>query len=164
MTGRLALVAVALVGWLGLIAGPASAHTTLQSASPAIGTTVAPPSKVVLTYADPVHFPELVITDAGGHKRGSGKPQAVDNTVTEEVAGTLGPGVYTVGWRVVAPDGHPVTGQYRFIVRGGAGSAGTAATAKGSSQFPWWWVVLGVLLVAGAVAGVVVLRRTAAEE
>jgi len=161
---RLGVLVAALAVLLGLSAGPALAHTTLQSASPAIGATVAPPGKVVLTYADPVHFPELVITDAGGHKRGSGKPQAVDNTVTEQVAGTLGPGVYTVGWRVVAPDGHPVSGQYKFIVQGGNTTSAGLTTDKGGSGFAWWWILLGALLVGGIVAGVVVLRRTSMEE
>lgn len=54
---------------------------------------------------------------AGRHHE-SGRSQAVDNTVTEKIAGRLGSGVYTVGWRVVAPDGHPVSGEYRFTVTG----------------------------------------------
>ncbi len=148
---------------VGAAAWPAAAHTTLQSATPGIGATVAAPSQVVLTFADPVRFPEVVVTDAGGKRHQDGKPQAVDNTVTEKISGTLAGGVYVVGWRVVAPDGHPVSGEYRFIVAGGSGSTAVAPATK-SSGFAWWWVGLGALLLAGAGAGVVLLRRTVREE
>jgi methionine-rich copper-binding protein CopC len=162
-TARFGAVLAAVPAAVLLAAGPASAHTTLQSAEPAIGSTVASaPTQVVLTFADPVRFPEVVISDAKGKRHQDGKPQAVDNTVTEKVSGTLAGGVYVVGWRVVAPDGHPVSGEYRFIVQGGSG--GTAVAPAEKSGFAWWWAALGVLLVGGAGAGIVLLRRTVREE
>jgi hypothetical protein len=110
----------------------------------------------------------------GGHHE-SGKPQAVDNQVTEQVAGVLAPGVYTVGWRVVAPDGHPVTGEYRFTVKSGGNTTSPAPTASRASPAPtaspaarpaerssgagWWWIGLVVLLVALAGGGVALARR-----
>jgi methionine-rich copper-binding protein CopC len=126
---------------LAATAGPAAAHTSLKAASPGIGSTVSPPSRILLTYVDPVGFPQVVLTDAAGGRHESGKAQAVDNTVTEQVAGTLASGVYTVGWRVVATDGHPVSGEYRFIVKVGArspnaASGGTGAQGPGATGRP----------------------------
>ncbi|MCW2917144.1 MAG: copper resistance protein CopC [Actinomycetia bacterium] len=163
---------------LAMTTGPASAHTSLKEASPAIGSTVSPPSQILLTFADPVTFPQVVLIDSAGGRHESGKAQAVDNKVTEQVAGTLASGVYTVGWRVVAVDGHPVNGEYRFTVKGGAPAAvsgssgsrgsGTVAgqapnaaphTAAGSSSTGWWWIGLAALLGVGLIAGITVVRK-----
>lgn len=150
---------------LGLTAAPAQAHTTLQNAVPGIGSTVAPPSEVVLTYADPVRLPQVIVTDAGGGRHESGKAFAVDNKVTEKVGGALPNGTYTVGWRVVAVDGHPVEGTYQFTVTGSnappltpAKSGGTGSS--GGSSTGVWWIGLVVLLAAAVIAGVVLLRRS----
>ncbi|MFD0683527.1 copper resistance CopC family protein [Actinomadura fibrosa] len=173
---------------LAVPAAPASAHTTLKSAEPASGATVAAPSKIVLTYADPVMVPQIVLTDASGGRHESGPARAVDNTVTESVAGVLPDGVYTVGWRVVATDGHPVTGSFRFTVKGStaAASPGAAAPgAAGASAAPggavpggaapattkaageesggssgWLWIGLAALVVALAGGAVAWLRRS----
>lgn len=171
-----AAAAAALLGVL-VTATPAQAHTTLTSADPAKGATVTSPARVRLTFADPVRFTGVVIVDAHGGHHEAGKAQAVDNSVTEQVAGVLAPGPYTVGWRVVAPDGHPVTGEYTFTVKGGgtppassapASSAPAqpatsttpaAGTAKQSSSAGWWWIGLVVLVLALAGGGLALVRR-----
>jgi methionine-rich copper-binding protein CopC len=166
-------IAAATAGALVILtatAGPASAHTSLKAASPSIGSTVSPPTRILLTFVDPVRFPQVVLSDAAGRRHESGPAQAVDNTVTEQIAGPLASGVYTVGWRVVATDGHPVSGEYRFIVKGGSAAtaadpaggvaARTTAPAAASSGAAWWWIGFAALLVAGIVAGVVFVRRT----
>jgi copper resistance protein C len=170
--------AVALVSVLAT-AAPAEAHTTLVSSDPAKGATVTSPEQIRLTYADPVRFTGVVVLDAHGGHHESGKSQAVDNHVTEAVAGVLAPGVYTVGWRVVAPDGHPVTGEYRFTVRdGGSASASSSASPSATSPAPgtsaaqpaagseqkgssagWWWIGLVILVLALAGGGMAFARR-----
>ncbi|MBC6457322.1 copper resistance protein CopC [Actinomadura sp. HBU206391] len=169
--------ASAVVALVLCTATPADAHTTLKEASPGPGTTVSPPARIVLTYGDPVILPQVVLTDASGRRHESGRAQAVDNKVTQQVAGSLAPGVYQVGWRVVAVDGHPVTGEYRFTVRGtptsgqdaGGGSSAPApavtttarpgASTSGSSSSGWWWIALGTALAALVVAGIALTRR-----
>jgi methionine-rich copper-binding protein CopC len=128
-------VVPAAMAILAGIAMPAQAHTSLRSSSPASGATVPSPAQIVLTYADPVIVPRVIVTDTAGGHHETGPAHAVDAQVTQRVGGPLTPGVYTVGWRVVASDGHPVSGQYRFTVRGTAASARTTATppASGSS-------------------------------
>jgi methionine-rich copper-binding protein CopC len=166
-----AAVAAALTGVL-VTAVPAEAHTTLTSSDPAKGATVTSPAQIRLTFADPVRFTGVVVTDARGGHHESGKSQAVDNHVTEAVAGPLAAGAYTVGWRVVAPDGHPVTGEFRFTVKGGGGTASSApsssaapatqpaaqSTKQGSSA-GWWWIGLAILVVALAGGGLALARR-----
>jgi copper resistance protein C len=171
---RAAAVAAAALAGLAVTAAPAGAHTVLTSSDPAKGATVAPPARIRLTYADPVRFPGVVVRDARGGHHESGKPTAVDNRVTQPVAGVLAPGVYRVGWRVVAEDGHPVTGEFRFTVKGGGSPSAAAPSASAPSSAPaarpatrnsgagWWWIglVVAVLAVIGGVVALV--RRRAA--
>jgi hypothetical protein len=171
-----AVLAAALTAVL-VTTAPAEAHTTLTSSDPKKGATVTSPRQIRLTFGDPVRFTGVVVLDAKGGHHESGKSHAVDNHVTEQVAGVLVPGVYTVGWRVVAPDGHPVTGEYTFTVKGGGGaaspapsssaaapSAGPATTPAAESSKPassagWWWIGLGILVVALAGGGLALVRR-----
>ncbi|GAB2855922.1 copper resistance protein CopC [Actinoallomurus bryophytorum] len=169
-----AAVAAALTGVL-VTAVPAEAHTTLTSSDPAKGATVTSPAQIRLTFADPVRFTGVVVTDARGGHHESGKSQAVDNHVTEAVAGPLAAGAYTVGWRVVAPDGHPVTGEFGFTVKGGGGTASSAPASSSAPAAPasqpsagstkqgssagWWWIGLAILVVALAGGGLALVRR-----
>ena len=175
---RTAAGAAAAFAALALTAPPASAHTSLTGANPAANATVAPPTQIVLTYADPVQLPQVVLTDAGGGRHEAGKAQAVDNKVTEAVKGTLPNGVYTVGWRVVSPDGHPISGTYTFTVTGSTGAAGTgstgaAGTAPGATapaakaagngsggSSGWLWIGLAAAVVALAGGGFAWYRRS----
>jgi methionine-rich copper-binding protein CopC len=162
-TGRIALAAGSAALAVGLAAWPAQAHTSLVSATPGLNATVSPPSKVVLTYADPVRLTQVIVTDSTGRHHESGKSQAVDNTVTEQIAGTLPNGVYTVGWRVVAPDGHPVEGTYNFTVTGSTApptaGKGSVTAKKSGSGTTVWWIGLGVLLLVAVGVGVFFLRK-----
>lgn len=180
---RIALPAAtaALLGVLAT-ATPVQAHTMLTSSDPAQGATVTSPARIQLTFADPVRFTGVVVMDAHGGHHESGKAQAVDNHVTQQVGGVLSPGAYTVGWRVVSPDGHPVTGKYKFTVKAGAtapaspapassapassapaqpapSAAPTAGTATKSSSAGWWWIGLAILVVALAGGGLALARR-----
>ena len=173
MRFAVAAVATALFGML-VTAAPAEAHTTLTSSSPAKGATVTSPAQIRLTFGEPVRFTGVVVEDAEGGHHEAGKSQAVDNHVTQQVAGVLPPGVYTVGWRVVATDGHPVTGEYKFTVKGGAASSASPASSAApttpatspaaepvthTSSAGWWYVGLVILVVALAGGGLALARR-----
>jgi copper resistance protein C len=179
---RLAAMVAATAAAGLLTAAPAVAHTALTAADPAKGSTVPSPARIKLTFTEPVRFPGIVLLDAGGHHHESGKARAAGATVTEQVAGVLPAGVYTVGWRVVAEDGHPVTGDYRFKVAGGAVPSPAPAGASPAAGSPvsgaatpsstpvarrttdasgasWWWVGLGAVIVAAAAGGAGLFRR-----
>ncbi|MGI5205985.1 copper resistance CopC family protein [Spirillospora sp. CA-108201] len=153
---------------------PASAHTGLTSASPAKDSTVAAPSQIVLTYADPVRLPRVVVTDGSRRQYQAGSARAVDNKVTQAVNGTLPNGQYTVGWRVVASDGHPVEGSFTFTVQGSTGAAqppapapsGTDAASTGDSggSSGWLWIGLAAVVLAVAAGIVAWFRRSPAQD
>ncbi|WP_030175651.1 copper resistance CopC family protein [Spirillospora albida] len=174
------LVTALAIAWtvIALTAAPASAHTALKSSDPAKGATVEAPSEIVLTYTDAVMLPKVALTDASGKVRSAGAPRAVDDKVVLPVTAPLPAGVYTVGWRVVSADGHPVAGSFRFTVKASESTAGsppstgaaptsaapsapapTAAPADSGGSSGWLWIGLiaaGIAAVAGAVA---LLRR-----
>jgi methionine-rich copper-binding protein CopC len=173
-----AIAAAAVTGVL--MATPADAHTTLTSAVPAKGAKVPSPAQIKLTFAEPVKFPGVVVLDAKGGHHESGKAHAAGATVTEQVAGVLPAGVYTVGWRVVAEDGHPVTGDYKFTVVGGSSPSPAPASVTASSSAPaaaapsstpaaqrtgntsgasWWWVGLGAVIIVGSAGGAELYRK-----
>ena len=109
---------VAGLGGLGL-AGPAAAHDALVSSDPAPDAVLAEaPERVVLTFAAAQAGvgSEVLVTDAAGEIWSDGAAQVDDTTVTQPLRPGLPNGVYTVTWRSVAGDGHPVTGTFAFTV------------------------------------------------
>jgi copper resistance protein C len=113
------------VGWLTLIivvwgltaAAPASAHAHLSAMQPAVDATVStPPGAVVLSFDEAVHtsFAVVTVTGPDGRRLDLGAPSVIDGTVTEGVAPLPGSGRYTVAYRVVSADGHPVSAQEHF--------------------------------------------------
>ncbi|MEV4004779.1 copper resistance CopC family protein [Actinomadura sp. NPDC049753] len=162
--------AAALAAVLATTAVPASAHTALTSASPGKNATVAAPSQIVLTYGDPVRLPRVVVTAGSGEQYQAGPARAVDNKVTQAVGGTLPDGKYTVGWRVVASDGHPVEGTYTFTVQGSSGRAEppapspsrkTVVSTDGSGgSSGWLWIGLIAVVLAAAAGAVAWFRRS----
>lgn len=113
----LAVVAVGL-GVLGL-AGPAVAHDALIGSDPAQDAVLTQaPTQVVLTFAaDQAGVgSEVLVTDAAGQVWSDGPAQVVAATVTQPLLPDLPNGAYTVTWRSVAGDGHPVTGAFGFSV------------------------------------------------
>lgn len=161
-TGPL-LVVLAAVALVAAFPGAASAHTTLIAQSPKANTTVKAPSAVTLTFADRVIQPGVVVRSADG-KRVNGGARPDGRKVVAPLPKHLAPGRYQVGWRVVAPDGHVQTGEFRFAVPDANGKVPTAPSTRdgesGGSDGPpvWLWVAIAgmVVLVAG---GLVAVRR-----
>jgi methionine-rich copper-binding protein CopC len=163
--GRRALVFVWTVLVLGALVGalpvsPASAHTGLVSATPSSGSTVdGVPARVELDFSSPVQarLAQVVVSDADGYDHVVGPVASFDNRVAAQLEG-LRAGRYTVAYRVVAADGHPVVGRYVFVVSAGAvsGSPTEAAATGGPEQpasgdgRPWLVPLLGVLAVVAA--------------
>jgi methionine-rich copper-binding protein CopC len=130
-----------LAGTLGVIGSvpAASAHNYLVSSTPEAGAVLTElPSEFVITTND-------VLLDFGGENTGSAGALEVqgpdglfygDGCVTVSgpsisTAAALGPaGEYTVIWRVVSTDGHPVSNQFAFTWQPDAGQvASTGASA-----------------------------------
>ncbi|MGC9668308.1 copper resistance CopC family protein [Planosporangium sp. 12N6] len=157
------------------VAVPAAwAHSYLVATSPAASATVTEPiSEVTLTFNEPVHqrFSAVVVSGPAGASYGDGPVRVVDTTVHQPVR-PLRSGSYTVRWRVVSADSHPVEGTFGFTVALPSQrepSAGPSAPdpprplVAGVPERPrrWWaWAVgAGGPVVAGSAAVFLLARR-----
>jgi methionine-rich copper-binding protein CopC len=139
-------VLAALIG-LVVLAGPASAHTELESSSPAEGA-----------------------TGRDGTAWQVGTPVVAGAVVTAPVTPSGPAQAYTLTWKVIAKDGDNLTGTVHFSVTAASSppaSASPAPTASAQAQAPsaptavdtsgipgWIWVVVGVVgLLAVIVVG-----------
>jgi methionine-rich copper-binding protein CopC len=116
---------VALVCWTSA-AGSATAHTALASSDPADGATVAtPPSVVTLTFTGAIspQFATVVVNSVDGRNWVSGAPQVAGAELRASLNSDVPAGAYTVGYRVVSADGHPVSGSVTFTVAGAPGAS-----------------------------------------
>ncbi|WP_168212115.1 copper resistance CopC family protein [Actinomadura rubteroloni] len=165
----LGLTAAALSGAGVAFAAPASAHTRLVSSTPADGASVAAPAQVTLTFSDEIRVAQVVVKDAGGAQVQDGAAARAGTTVTQKLKAAVPPGAYTVAYRVVGADGHPVTAESpSFVVAGGDAppalspaestgqpSAADKPAAKDSGGPSWAWIigggVLGILIGVGIV-------------
>jgi len=112
----LVVLALTLPATLGL-AGTASAHATLIGSDPADGATLqAAPTTVTLTFDDSLENFEPVVTVTGpdGNQYQSGTTTIDGAALSTAVLPLTAAGTYTVAYRVVSDDGHPVEGQVRF--------------------------------------------------
>jgi copper transport protein len=158
-TAALAVVAALVVLLLG--AGPASAHATVQSTSPAEGGEVATaPATVSVTFDEGVGISAGSIKVLDGQGRGvtSGRafhPAGDTRTVAARLNPGLARGAYLVIWHVVSDDSHPASGSFSFGYLVPAGRP--AAAAQDDALLG---VVHGVADF-GALAGSVVLLGAA---
>ncbi|MFD1117243.1 copper resistance CopC family protein [Sphaerisporangium aureirubrum] len=127
----LALLVAAVLGTA--FAAPALAHTALKSSDPKKGATVGTLDSVKLTFTESVKFPVVLVRDAGGKAYHEGKPKADGPVITQKVAGSLPSGKYTIAWRVVSSDGHPVEGEIPFTVRAPEPSPSPTDTATAAA-------------------------------
>jgi copper resistance protein C len=125
------LVAVPVASLFGLVAlvwlaAPASAHSQLISMDPADGSTVAvAPTQVVLTFDENIQHigAAVVVIGPGGTRVDDGPVVVAGPTATEQLHPLTTPGRYTVSYRVVSDDGHPVTCTLGFVLVGVTASA-----------------------------------------
>ncbi|MFI2431815.1 copper resistance CopC/CopD family protein [Streptomyces sp. NPDC018693] len=121
-------------------AGPASAHSALRDTDPADGSVVqSAPSAITLTFTESVGLLDdsFRVLDPGSHRVRTGEVQHADgrsDTARITLPAGLGDGTYTVAWRVVSADSHPVSGAFTFSV--GAPSATTATIDPGPTEHP----------------------------
>ncbi|MEV4052302.1 copper resistance CopC family protein [Amycolatopsis sp. NPDC049688] len=149
-------VLAALIG-LVVLAGPASAHTELESSSPAEGASLATaPTQVRLTFGEPVTLPPdpVKITGRDGTAWAVGAPAVDGGVVTVPVTPSGTAQAYTLTWQVVAKDGDNVTGTVHFTI------TGASATTLDSVGVPTWiWALVAIAgLLAVIVVGVRQLR------
>lgn len=182
-------LAAALFACLMLFAStPAQAHDELVSSDPSANAALTQaPAELTLTYSANLMSIEggnrVRVVDSSGASVAEGEPQVTGTTVTQplKVKDASADETYTVTWRVVSSDGHPIQGTYTFSV--GAGKAvassqeadagessqaasGTQNSANSSSDSGANWWLIGGTVGAFAVLAVgifALLKKRSAE-
>ena len=129
------LLAVCLGAGLGL-AGPAAAHNVLIASDPADGAVLQQsPTVISLTFDQPVQDfqPVVTVLGADGQRYESGTPSVDSTVVTQSVTTLTAPGPYSIAYRVVSADGHPVQGEVRFELAAAPVPASSAASSPAAS-------------------------------
>ncbi len=133
MIRRCLLALGAAVTVLLAVASPASAHATMEQATPLPGSQLAAgPAEVNLRFSETVGFNQrsIVVMDAAGGRVDAGDLHSVDpsgHSISVRLRSGLAKGSYTVVWRVVSADSHPVAGTFSFGVEVPAGATLTDA-------------------------------------
>ncbi len=113
---RQMIIAIAVA----LYALAAHAHTALDRATPAVGSTVAAaPNEVVLVFTDKLEpaFSTIEVRNANGAAMQAGKATLIGNGTQLRVPlKPLTPGTYKVIWRVLSVDTHRTQGDFTFHV------------------------------------------------
>jgi methionine-rich copper-binding protein CopC len=101
-----------------LFASPAFAHARLLKSTPAAGTKVAAPQKIVLRFSEALEpaFSGALLLDADG-KNVSGDPVKVNGTLITITPGPLPPGLYHVNWHSAGHDTTRLEGEFSFTVK-----------------------------------------------
>ncbi len=162
------------------ISAPANAHAELVEASPAADSLIgALPEYVDLTFGENIMTLDgsegsniITVVDSNGAKVDDETIVVNAAVVSVGIKPGFGDGTYTVAYRVVSEDGHPIEGSYKFEVGEAAQTnviapAPTAshtddehAALEAQSTANTLLVVLGGSIVVAAAASIVlVLRR-----
>ncbi|NEA68462.1 copper resistance protein CopC [Streptomyces sp. SID12488] len=130
------LVLLLLVGG----AGTASAHAALRDTDPRDGSVLkSAPKQVTLTFTESVALLDdsFRLFDPDSRRVSTGEAEHVDgrsDVVRVSLPGGLGEGTFTVAWRVVSADSHPISGAFTFSV--GEPSATPATIDIGPAENP----------------------------
>ena len=120
------------------------AHTALRSSSPASGAHLnETPRELRLRFNEPVELAlaRIALVRPDGAEVRLGELQSVPDSATVVVApidGPLSARIYTVRWQIAGADGHPVRGEYTFVISPGAQglAPNPAPTAPGQTTPP----------------------------
>ncbi|HEY8788970.1 MAG TPA: copper resistance CopC family protein [Actinopolymorphaceae bacterium] len=176
-TSRVGARALALLGvLLGTLSGfllvgvaPANAHNILIRTSPVDGSTVTKlPDIIVLTFNEPGQADGMVMAVTGPSGNvATGPAMLVDSDVRQAVGPGSPPGRYTVDWRVVSADGHPVDGSFTFTAtKGTSGTATprptdapTVPAAEAAKSDATGWLIGAIIAIFAIGIGAILLYR-----
>lgn len=136
--------AVALVLMLGTLlllggAGTASAHSSVRDTDPREGTVLkTAPKQVTMTFTESVGISDdsirVLSPDNRRMNAGAAEHAGGSDTVRVRLQDDLPEGTFTVAWRVVSADSHPISGAFTFSI--GAPSATTANASAEPAVHP----------------------------
>jgi methionine-rich copper-binding protein CopC len=116
------VIILALVAGVAAMLTDAAAHSVLKSRQPSPDAKLSvPPNRVDLVFNEDIEgaFSEIKLLDRAGAEiaKASGKGMCA-GAKCSLVLPVLGPGIYSVSYRVLSQDGHVVQSQYEFTVVG----------------------------------------------
>ncbi|MGC4885632.1 copper resistance CopC family protein [Micromonospora sp. DT227] len=117
-------------------ATPAWAHNALRESTPAANASLATaPRQVELVFVERLdpRFTTIAVTAPGDVPAVAGRPAVSGTRATQPLKSDLPAGRYTVAYRVVSVDGHPVQDSYTFTVTASASASPLAASAPSAS-------------------------------
>lgn len=178
---RFAAAALLLAVALWMAAGSAAAHSDLVSSAPADGAQLSTaPVEISLVFNEAISDAglQLVATGPGGPVA-LGTPMVSGTELSAKWPSGAPAGSYTVGYRVVSADGHPIDGAVRFsyvaasssdaaLGRGQSAlaspppsepSTATSASNDSAASIVWWVAVVVVLAGVAIGAGVAYTLR-----
>lgn len=170
---RAGAMAAVLGAALLIGAGPASAHSYLVSSTPPDGTSLTNgPTRVTLTFNEQLQtsFDSLSVVGPDGNRWSTGDTKVQGANVSIALT-ELGPvGKYTIAYRVVSADSHPVAGTVNFVLttaghgtpgpKAGAAQSSGASGPSGGGVSAWPFIV-GAVVVVGAGLVFALRRRRA---
>ncbi|MGP9539474.1 copper resistance CopC family protein [Brachybacterium sp. AOP43-C2-M15] len=136
-TTLLALCGALLLAALIFLPAPAMAHDTLLESDPADGESLeTSPEEIALTFsADILEVSPLVrISDESGTEVAEITPTIDGPVATAALPEQLPAGEYSVQWRVVSSDGHPIEGTFAITVEQGPDAATGSSDAGGAEE------------------------------
>lgn len=167
-TGASALLLAIILGR----AYPLLAHAELIRANPAVDSVVdAAPTSVRLWFSEPVDVTGdavIVIDPRGARVDGADAHAAADDATAVDVSVRAeATGSYTVRWRAISADSHPIAGTIGFAVGAATNPAGVprgGATAQRPAVLFWqalvrWAHLCGLVLMCGPILMWVLLDR-----
>lgn len=134
----LALLAALMLALVVPIA-PASAHDAVTGTSPTDGESLGSvPDAIEISFTDtPLSLgSEILVEDAQGRDWTTGEVEITGNSATQPIDPDSPAGEYTVTWRVVSSDSHPIEGAFDFTVAEAAASASPSSTPSSGPSKP----------------------------
>lgn len=136
----LATLLIALGSVLG-ISTPAAAHDDFVSSYPQADTTIkGSPDEITLSFSGALTDMEdasvIEVLDQQGANVAIDAPGISGTSITQHLTPEAATGVFTVRWKVVSADGHPVSGEYTYTVEPmtiGSGADTTEGVSASSS-------------------------------
>lgn len=119
-SGRVAFTVVLATAFVSLCFLHAAAHSILKSSDPKAGSVLEEvPGHIELVFNEPVElaFGAIQVTGPDGQRYDSGEaehPEGREDVVTVALSDQLPNGGYLTRWRIIAADGHPRAGRFRF--------------------------------------------------
>ncbi|GAA1497211.1 copper resistance CopC family protein [Paeniglutamicibacter kerguelensis] len=161
----------------------AQAHDVLVGTNPEDGATLSTaPSTIGLTFSNtPIALgAEILVFDGNGTNWADGPVSIVDNQVSQAIRAGAPAGKFTVQWRIVSSDSHPIEGTFSFTSQGPepdssqpapvptsppapaaqpATQSATHPTATTDYNIPWGGLAAGIGVVVVVIVGIAASKR-----